>query len=461
MSSLVRWISSVLVPRRYQPLEDLKTQVDEQTQEQSPMFRTLCMLQRTMDPLLAAQVYNVNYSPLCRLPDELLLLILGYLEVNDPVARYCISHVSKRLRRLVVEYDWWQPWQLPLDLQQQLRQRLQKCRACDKCRLWRDYYDIFSSERMDRVKPLRCKFQPFSESSELYRPHYCRRCHTDHDIAQHIDVGSQVQCKGRRGSVQLCEHVRIYWITIECHIVKWQRRKPGDWQACFDNFNIECHHRSHDMRCTTESSPTWPRALLRSGMDDRVVLTFEWAPHSGLDSFTFTPDGRMPASELRAVFQKYRQGLASMLLPSHLSTYLPEMACFHHDCTCIHYETGGDETQQRTTERLPCQLTSHNIARLGQIVQRVDMSKHCPRDPDSACLITTYQLEIPFCRKTDRRGTINPTHEWLHAMDPDTYPHLKDNCTKPLCKDKDCINYYRVRRPLSHFSDPQLLCSST
>ncbi|KAI1165941.1 hypothetical protein F5B18DRAFT_609249, partial [Nemania serpens] len=265
---------------------------------------------------------------------------------------------------------------------------------------------------------------------------------------------------GRQGAVRLCEHVCISWITIEKHIIKWQRRKPGDWQACFDHFNIECHHRSHNTRCTAESSPTWPRARLQSGVDDWVVLTFEWAPHSGFDFFTFTPDGRMPASELRELFCKYRQGLAGMLLPSQHPGSIPEMACFRDDCTCVHYKTGDDETQQRTIERLPCHAASHSITRQGQIVKRVSMSRHGPKGLDSTCLITTYQLEIPICRKTDRRGTVNPTHEWLHAMDGNTYPHPIARGVMPLCKDKDCVNYYRRRRTLSYFSDPRLICSS-
>ena len=33
-----------------------------------------------MDPLVAAAYYNVTSSPLCRLPDELLLEIMGYLD---------------------------------------------------------------------------------------------------------------------------------------------------------------------------------------------------------------------------------------------------------------------------------------------------------------------------------------------------------------------------------------------
>jgi hypothetical protein len=56
-----------------------------------------------------------------------------------------------------------------------------------------------------------------------------------------------------------------------------------------------------------------------------------------------------------------------------------------------------------------------------------------------------YQCDILVCKTTDRTK-INPTHEWLHAMDPDTYPHPQASHVKPLCRDETCMNYYQTRR---------------
>ncbi|KAI1799770.1 hypothetical protein F4811DRAFT_567764 [Daldinia bambusicola] len=451
-----------LVELEEQP-EDLKAQPYEQTYDQSPMLRTLSILEQTMDPLLAAQVYNAKYNRLCSLPDELLLAILHYIDDDgkDRPTMYCLGHVSQKLRRLVaLEHDWWRPWELPFHQQLQFRQRLRKDKTCDMCRNWRDWRDDFMYRNWAKPKPLRCKFRPWSDSSlALHGPYRCVRCHTDHSIEQLTDWGNPWKSIGRRGAVQLCEHIWISWTTIEHHILKWRKREPWDWEACIANFNVSCHDRSHDMRCTSSSAPSWPRARLRVYMLDWIYLVLRWEPHTGPNFFTSTPDGRIPAAELRAVFRKYREGLASMMLPSYPPGSLPEMACFSDDCTWIRYEMEDDEAQQSTAKPQTYEPTVCIMARDGQIKQEVLMTRHYPRHTGSLCLQTTYEVLIPICRTTDGHDTINPTHEWLHAMDPDTYPHPESSCIKPLCKNKDCIDYYRMRKPLGFMTDSPFRCN--
>jgi hypothetical protein len=85
----------------------------------------------------------------------------------------------------------------------------------------------------------------------------------------------------------------------------------------------------------------------------------------------------------------------------------------------------------------------------GENGQMIDIKIHCPRgtsnSSNSTCLIVTYQCDILVCKTTDRTK-INPTHEWLHAMDPDTFPHPQAKHVRPLCRDETCMNYYRTRR---------------
>src|SRR6266566_1788962 len=182
-----------------------------------------------------------------------------------------------------------------------------------------------------------------------------------------------------------------------------------------------------------------------------VVLNLEWAPHSGFDAFTRTPEARIPASELRAMFQRYRLGPASRLFPSYPLGSLPEMTCFTPTkCDCVHYETGDIKRSPKVgyCDGHYC-YRQHGKGKNGQIVR---MRIHSPKGvntflslkhvENSTCLVTTYQYDILVCKKTDS-NKVKPTHEWLHAMDPDTYSHPHASHFLPLCKDKACINYYR------------------
>ena len=59
-----------------------------------------------MDPLVAAHVYNINYGPINRLPDELLLHILRYIG-DDPLTILCLRRVARRFRRIINSPEIW------------------------------------------------------------------------------------------------------------------------------------------------------------------------------------------------------------------------------------------------------------------------------------------------------------------------------------------------------------------
>lgn len=268
-----RWIQ--WIQRLYSCLrqEDPKEQDDEQKKqgqqgqpkdkggqgEQSRMLVTLHELQRTMDPLIAAQVYNNNHSPLGRLPEELLLCILRCIG-DDVLTLYCLRRISRIFRRLIYELEIWKQmlpppssqrfgysteacWRLPIHLYHQLRQRLQSDGLCNDCKLWCDvpvkgWFNWFiqttnlKSDRFLKIQAI-CKF----DSLQGYAL-YCDVCGINHDMRRFSPSNQQPdkrnrQCLGREGAVQLCKHVHISWAAVEEHITDWQQRKPGDWQACW------------------------------------------------------------------------------------------------------------------------------------------------------------------------------------------------------------------------------------
>lgn len=93
-------------------------------------------------------------------------------------------------------------------------------------------------------------------------------------------------------------------------------------------------------------APTWPRARLHYGTRGIVVLNLEWKPHSRIDELALTVHGRIPAPELRALFQRLRRlGPANTLYPSGCPGALPEMACFSLSSSLepyVDYKTGED-----------------------------------------------------------------------------------------------------------------------
>ncbi|EHK16740.1 uncharacterized protein TRIVIDRAFT_65511 [Trichoderma virens Gv29-8] len=253
--------------------------------EQPRLFPTLGDLQRTMDPLVAVQVYNYNSSPICRLPDELLLHIIHFLG-DDILAMHCLRRVSWSFRRLINKSDMMNPlllqlsltyeslsessWSLPANLREQLRQRLQRDGMCDECKLWCDVpvkgwlKQIIQASNLSNLNHNRAYWShcKFGFRSLRGRPQ-CDTCGNHQDVqasssssSKHHRGARERQCLGCQGAVQLCEHIHISWATIEAHLTDWQQRKPGDWQACFDNFDIECHDPSHDTRCRPEEAPT-------------------------------------------------------------------------------------------------------------------------------------------------------------------------------------------------------------
>jgi hypothetical protein len=240
-----------------------------------------------------------------------------------------------------------------------LTRLLERDGQCDNCRRWGEAHPQVILHGLRN----RCKFLPFEFGlhCSTFDSLYCHACgspHSPHQFSPFYqqDGRQERQCLDHQGSVKLCEHVQINWASIRSHISDWQQRKPGDWHACLDSISIECHDPSHDMGCTAEEAPTWPRARLRiaESNSDLVVLNLEWAPHSGLDALTATADARLPASDLRALFRKFRQGPAGILFPSNCPDYFPELLCFNDSLRgfqCVQFETGDNKRPPSPTTK--------------------------------------------------------------------------------------------------------------
>lgn len=467
-------------------------------------------LECTMDPLLAAQVYNQRFCPLTRLPEELLVRICNFLDdVEDAATLHCLQLVSRTFFRLLYDdrvnpellKDGWHYKNLGsarFEKEIEFRQLFQREGRCNNCKRWNDTHD-------DSYP--RCKFHQeearFDNNSLMWlfdeEMLYCNACDARHNVGQFPSTqqrpreGPRRQCLGQLGSVQLCEHVQISWASVKAFLDDWRKQQQlkggGDrqqWQAGLDSFNIECRHASHDIRCTASELPTWPRARLRK-YSSSLCLVLEWKPHSRIDALNLTADGRIPAPELRALFQKFRQlGPADDIFPpSRLGALdVPEMMCFGPLSPLgrfVHYKTEEDDKIQPppTTFEFrpsfqslilfrparpvfpPLPTEKRVLLRCCEIFtpplygyrngRTADIRIHNPSDASGAgissqCFVLGYEKRIEICPTTDPTDPaikLVPSHCWLHAMDTRTYPHPQASHVRPQCMDETCVNYYR------------------
>jgi len=107
MFALLRWIQKrreecQLIKETEAREVERRIQREKRDHEQTQaLLLALYELQRTMDPLMAVQAYNIRFCPLIsRLPEELLLCILDFLE-DDVVALHCLRIVSRTFLRLL------------------------------------------------------------------------------------------------------------------------------------------------------------------------------------------------------------------------------------------------------------------------------------------------------------------------------------------------------------------------
>lgn len=259
-------------------------------------------------------------------------------------------------------------------------------------------------------------------------------------------------CLGQHGVVQLCAYISIRWASIKAHINDWRQNQcgKGDWQACLNSFKIECYDPSHDMRCVTSEAPTWPQTRLVTSTHDPnvVVLNLEWEPHGCFATLAATTDDRIPAQELRGLFQRIRScEPAATLYPSSQSDTLPEMAFFSpalRTSQLVHYETGEDEISGHAPELarsfcLPSPLSWDHRHGVGRNGTKLDIALHFPRDAvstiiSSQCLVIRYQKDLMVCTTRaliDSSVKINPTGHWLHAMDTRSYIHPEGDEIRP------------------------------
>ena len=371
-----------------------------------------------MDPLVTAELRNYESSPLYRLPEELLDMVLNELSSdNDLVSLFCLRHVSRLLRRLVagnptfkkassplLEGNYkvlcqatkirekatgnthqdgtnWADWRLSprilksfgLTDRVNLRDLLKRDRLCSNClaesglaRLPCNGCDLYSLRRNLHSTAVWCTG--------------CREPHNPmaYSVAQR--TSERPICAAREVFVRLCEHKVIRWGQIEeilrnhlgPMVLKGNEKRAlriyrysQSGEMVIDQCN-ECL----DLGPCSLSSATGtdaktgvlrgPRAVLKYNCDEKAIpsyLELEWRVHKMLQVHK---DGRLDSLELRSMFDTYRNSSpVRWIAPDGLqgSLSLPEMRCFDPAvCDCVLYN--GDLDNRTTFLEKARQMTA-------------------------------------------------------------------------------------------------------
>ena len=224
-----------------------------------------------MDPLVAATYYNQNFSVL-RLPDELLLEIMKYL---DPIDIQCLRRTSRVFLRLFGStiftscHDFRYQYRAePLRRQQPLldhRARksflplLERDRYCGPCL---------------RVRRLNLPLPRSLAERQLY----CGRCQIHHaaglfSVSQRRLSETKTRiCIAHEGYLRVCQHAVFRWSDIERWMAEVTRESTTPWMR-----KVLCNHHEHDLQCEKQPADS-----------ARIELTLsKWRRPSGGDALSF------------------------------------------------------------------------------------------------------------------------------------------------------------------------------
>ncbi|KAK4199678.1 hypothetical protein QBC40DRAFT_175764 [Triangularia verruculosa] len=197
----------------------------------APQVPAKATLQDTRDPLVIAKFHNRDYSPLYRIPEELILCIIEYFDPTvsaDLAALFCMAQVCEPLRRCV-RGKWFLEEALDgmESAKNMVKYFLRQDLLCARCLPRSDLRMTRAGEVVPRHpydKPIwsGCKFE--GHRVKGIGPLYCSGCDTIHphrsfSATERQKKGSERLCIGREGKLRLCEHKTVKWIDIEQHVV--------------------------------------------------------------------------------------------------------------------------------------------------------------------------------------------------------------------------------------------------
>lgn len=460
---------------------------------------TSCRCYRSgMDALVAAIFHNEQCSRLCRLPDELLLIVMKEL---DYLSIQCLRRASRTFLRLYsspefssshllsfrnysssCEFGWLNPWPEPdihLFNKQQLASVLSRdtggyCNDCRSARCspsWQHRVDQLTTETL-----------------------HCSGCQIDHpkilfSARQRREPQSISRiCIGHEGYVRFCEHRVIKWAEVALPAFGLSQLDTGSPDRQARIFLPRCYDPSHEpKKCSSSSKESaneyiHPAVFVDGNNAVNITLELEWVGHLELPELDSQQD-LTPELVHQKLERELRPGVAEHVAQELPPGRLPEMSCLDPNrCDCLHY-SNKDELHRGWPLMLPsdipfptCRADSQQklghgghqgcvsiITSISDGYSWLEVNMNpCLGSTSTRCLQVKYRRIISLVPRGYPRGRINAG--WLNALDPDSYNLTTDDESFGLfwCRQKGCLNYYRYTpRPFKDFKNMHCNCSAS
>jgi hypothetical protein len=445
-----------------------------------------------VDLLVATAFHNLNHSPLCRLPEEVLLEIMKLL---DPLSIQCIRRACRLFLRLYdspefsgshasyLHQSQFLPWNNPVSSFWKPVARLQPllerdttgyCSDCQKKRMSRSW-----TRDLDGL-------------TKRYMS--CSGCGSEHPAGLFSAVQRRWKrpfdrhrlCIGHEGHLRICDHLTLKWREIESTAKRLldldvDREARILHRVCGSASHIPAHH-GFDSSHTLNQNIHPVVSLVRRGPPRRgcIEVEVEWDGHMDLGP-ALQRHGQITPAILRQELDSFRQGTAEFLAPEIPPGRLAEMSCFDPNrCGCLAYP-GQDKLSHRwqlapleriwqptcraqPTRHLLCWGTYSGHEKGGAATKQPQTNGHLTRvvllqrfadgqstidveanqcSSGKSCLRMIYRRSITVIPLGHEPGLVS--RGWFQALDPDSYLLREDLESFGVlwCSHEGCRNYYR------------------
>jgi hypothetical protein len=488
------------------PASQTAYQLDRDSSYQCSTSPLVIANSEDMDPLIAAGFRNLAHSPLCRLPEELLLDIMKRLDI---VSIQCLRRVSRLFLRLfssptfrsscdnsnhpLDSYEHWYEPTRSFTWSKEFQVLLDKDLTdyCENCRTRRTHPSWTSKSNVVTTTYL-----------------HCSGCCADHPAClfskiQRSTPSKTRVCIGREGFVRVCEHQVVTWKEVIQTGLQLARLDTEFATVFLKKCHRESHFPRHHVKDTSliNRQQIYPEIHITGSRKRRVYIDLTWDGHLYLPDTGFDEEGYnkiATPSLIREQLKQFRQGTAEFIVPEFSPGRLIEMHCFDPNrCSCLRYAgveqlpKGWQLTPDQGPEFLACKrqlyvneefehlaCRRYPSSRLGplrsfQINQQESLQGEQKRiESHFTATQTTGTIRHGSSRVTiriqpcpsevrclqihyNRRITIIPevrtgciTWAWCQALDPDSYKLTDDDQTFGIlwCRQPNCKNYYRYLR---------------
>lgn len=433
-----------------------------------------------LHPLMAAAYHNKTKSPLCRLPEAVLVRLM---QRCDRVTVECLRRSSRVfLHIFTVAYpsECWQirgepwprskvSWAFPmsrewLPLFQRLIGRETLCEGCNTARAAPNW--------ARRVAAL----------VDTYL--HCSGCRADHPVclfsaAERCKSPPEWVCIGHQGFIRLCEHVTVPWSRIADEAARRSTEVLGfdckQFVACENSDHVRFDtHAQREALDYLYCVPLRKYPSLETNFDivgHTFTVNMRWGSHMPL---VMRKDGRFEAEDFaKEVEVRYRE--ARFICPQiNSGGSLSQMLCDPVNCDCLAY-TGKElfDWDRPSELSVATSQARHDCPNIGLVRPGFDHRQMIGGtcfsranilvfDIDGfgsyscfigisgwrwgkSCACLGYSSSLTF-RLDDDKRLKGMGASWYAALDPDSYRICddKDGFGVYWCKSEGCMNYYRL-----------------